>query len=203
MTAAASGAGVHVACGARLRVAVVTVAVALGCGFLAARPAIVAASSAPVVVLTALFVGLLLVGALVRVPSAPPPGREGAASGAGVAIAVTVVGVAAFLVARLLVGGPAPVAPTAGAVAANSLAAVAEEVWFRRLCYGMLAPAGTAYAVVASAFLFAVVHVGIYGAWVLPLDLAAGLLLGWQRAATGSWHAPAVTHVVANLLAIL
>jgi hypothetical protein len=38
---------------------------------------------------------------------------------------------------------------------------------------------------------------------VLPLDLAAGLLLGWQRATTGSWAAPAVTHVVANLLVVL
>jgi membrane protease YdiL (CAAX protease family) len=38
---------------------------------------------------------------------------------------------------------------------------------------------------------------------VLPLDLAAGLLLGWQRQATGSWAVPAATHVVANLLVVL
>lgn len=50
--------------------------------------------------------------------------------------------------------------------------------------------------------LFAVVHVTVYGAWVLPLDLAAGLVLSWQRWATGSWGVPAVTHVVANLLVV-
>jgi hypothetical protein len=38
---------------------------------------------------------------------------------------------------------------------------------------------------------------------VLPLDLAAGLIFGWQRRATGSWTAPAATHVIANLLASL
>ena len=58
-------------------------------------------------------------------------------------------------------------------------------------------------AIVGSTVLFAAVHVSIYGIWVLPLDLAAGLLLGWQRATTGSWAAPAITHVIANLLVVL
>ena len=51
--------------------------------------------------------------------------------------------------------------------------------------------------------LFAAVHVTVYGLWVLPLDLAAGLLLGWQRQATGSWLVPAVTHAIANLLVVV
>ena len=80
---------------------------------------------------------------------------------------------------------------------------MAEEAWFRRLCYGVLAPAGPAFAIFGSAVLFAAVHVAIYGFWVMPLDLAAGVLLGWQRYATGSWATPAVTHVVANLLVVL
>jgi membrane protease YdiL (CAAX protease family) len=54
-----------------------------------------------------------------------------------------------------------------------------------------------------SAVLFAVVHVGVYGVWVLPLDVAAGLVLGWQRWATGSWAVPAATHVVANLVMVI
>ena len=54
-----------------------------------------------------------------------------------------------------------------------------------------------------SALLFAAVHVTVYGLWVLPLDLAAGLLLGWQRQVTGSWAVPAVTHALANLLVVL
>jgi hypothetical protein len=39
--------------------------------------------------------------------------------------------------------------------------------------------------------------------WALPIDLAAGAVLGWQRWATGSWAVPAVTHVVANLLMVV
>jgi len=69
---------------------------------------------------------------------------------------------------------------------------------------GAAAGAMAYHAVLAgSAVLFAAVHVTVYGLWVLPLDLAAGLLLGWQRRATGSWAVPAVTHAVANLLVVL
>ena len=81
---------------------------------------------------------------------------------------------------------------------------MAEEAFFRRYLYGLLAPAhGMAVAVVVTAALFALVHVTVWGWWVLPLDLAAGLLLSWQRAATGRWSIPAVTHVLANTLALL
>jgi hypothetical protein len=43
--------------------------------------------------------------------------------------------------------------------------------------------------------------VPLYGIAVLPVDLGAGLLLGWQRWATGTWTVPAVTHAAANVLA--
>ena len=43
----------------------------------------------------------------------------------------------------------------------------------------------------------------VAGPWVLPLDLAAGPVLGGQRWASGSWPVPALTHVVANLLVVL
>ena len=73
----------------------------------------------------------------------------------------------------------------------------------RRLRAGLLLAGGPGAALVGSSLLFAAVHVTVYGLWVLPLDLAAGLLLGWQRQATGSWAVPAVTHAVANLLVVL
>jgi membrane protease YdiL (CAAX protease family) len=101
------------------------------------------------------------------------------------------------------VGGHPPTSATLFLVATNTLAAVAEEAWFRRLWFGLLAPAGDGVAIAGSTILFAAVHVSIYGFWVLPLDLAAGLLFAWQRSTTGSWAAPAVTHVVANLLVVL
>lgn len=86
------------------------------------------------------------------------------------------------------------------AVAANVVAAVAEEAFFRRLGYGALARWGAGVAVLGTAAAFAIVHVPTYGWAVLPTDLAAGVILGWQRWASGGWGAPALTHVFANLL---
>jgi membrane protease YdiL (CAAX protease family) len=83
------------------------------------------------------------------------------------------------------------------------VAAVAEEVFFRRLVYGWLERWGAAVAVGVAALLFALVHVPVYGWGVLPIDLAAGLVFGWQRWASGTWTAPAVAHAVANLLALV
>ncbi len=112
-------------------------------------------------------------------------------------------GIVAFGAGRLLVDA-APVGPgLALALSLNALAAVAEEAFFRRLAYGWLLRWGTAAALVGSAVLFAVAHVTVWGFAVLPLDLAAGLLLSWQRAVTGRWSVPAATHVVANALALL
>ena len=173
----------------------------VGCVLLAARPALVAASPAPAGALVALFVALLVVGAWWPVP----PAHQAASRpwGRSTTAVVVLLGVGVFALGRLVGGGRPPVPATAVLVLTNTLAAVAEEAFFRRLCFGLLAPAGVAWAVGGSALLFAVVHVTTYGWWVLPLDLAAGLVLGWQRAATGSWRAPAVTHILVNLLVVL
>ena len=102
-----------------------------------------------------------------------------------------------------MAASPAPAPATAFVIGLNTLAAVAEEAFFRRLVYGALLAGGPALALVGSAVLFSAVHVTVYGLWVLPLDVAAGLLFGWQRQVTGSWTVPAVTHAVANLLVVL
>ena len=87
-------------------------------------------------------------------------------------------------------------------VAATVVAAVAEEVFFRRLVYGWLASSwGAVVAICGSAVAFAAIHVPVYGFAVLPIDTAAGLLLGWQRWMTGGWSASGLTHVAANLIA--
>jgi len=112
-------------------------------------------------------------------------------------------GLGAFAVGRFIGGGHAPAPPTLRVVAASSLAAVAEEAFFRRLLWAVLRPGGVVLAGLGSAALFAVAHVTVYGWWVLPLDLAAGLVLAWQRWASGSWAVPALTHVVANLLVVI
>jgi len=174
--------------------------VAAGCGVLAARPILVGVAGAgPGPVLVTVFVSLLAVSLLW--PTTGDPARSDHD-----AIPILLLGVAAFALGRLLASGsPAPAAPPATAflVSINVLAAVAEEAFFRRLAYGALLAGGPTAALVGSSLLFAAVHVTVYGLWVLPLDLAAGLLLGWQRQATGSWAVPAVTHAFANLLVVL
>jgi len=89
------------------------------------------------------------------------------------------------------------------AVALDLLAAVAEEALFRRVLFVWLLRWGVPVAVAGSALVFALVHVPLYGIAVLPVDLGAGLLFSWQRAATGRWSVPAATHAAANLLAVI
>ena len=120
-------------------------------------------------------------------------------------------GLIAMLVAARLPGllGMAPhgagrivVQAAPAAVAASVVAAVAEEAFFRRLVYGWLASSWwTAVAICGSAVAFAAIHVPVYGFAVLPIDTAAGLLLGWQRWMTGGWSASGLTHIAANLIA--
>jgi len=174
--------------------------VAAGCAALTARPLLLdVAGGRPALVLPILFLCLLSVGLVW--PAAPGTATT---TPARPVLPVLALGIGAFVVGRALVTGSPPPAPaTALVVGLNTLAAVAEEAFFRRLVYGTLLAAGPVAAVVGSAVLFAAVHVTVYGVWVLPLDLAAGLLFGWQRQATGSWVVPAVTHAVANLLVVL
>lgn len=120
-------------------------------------------------------------------------------------------GIAAMLIAGRLPGllglrphgaGRIVVRAAPVAVAASVIAAVAEEIFFRRLVYGWLVTTwGAAVAIGGSALAFAAIHVPVYGFVVLPIDTAAGLLLGWQRWMTGGWSASGLTHVAANLIA--
>jgi membrane protease YdiL (CAAX protease family) len=171
-------------------------AVVAGCVLLMARPALLGTGGHPATPVVLLFGALLALGVAVpTLRAAPRPGPGTVAAAVGL-------GVATFAIGRLIGGGRPPFPFSARLVVLNSLAAVAEEAFFRRLAYDVLSPSGAVGAVAGTAVLFAAVHVTVYGPWVLPLDLAAGLVLGWQRWATGSWAAPAATHVVANLLVL-
>ncbi len=126
------------------------------------------------------------------------------------------------VVAASLLPGPAPPLPAgAAAITLGLLAAVAEEALFRGALYawiqrradharrrwgpgsGWHATLPVALAVAGSAVAFALVHIPSYGPAALPVDLGAGLLLGWQRWASGGWAVPAATHAAANLLAVI
>jgi len=184
------------------RVTAVALVVA-GCAALLARPWVNAATD-PTAALAVLFVALGTVGALCPLPGAAYR-REAAArlAPARTSAVVALVGVGAFTAGRVLAGGRAPAPALATYVVLNTLAAVAEEAFFRRLLYGLLEPHGQALAAGGAAAAFAVVHLTVWGAWALPLDLAAGLVLSWQRATTGRWSVPAFTHAAANVLAVL
>ncbi|HEU5002795.1 MAG TPA: CPBP family intramembrane glutamic endopeptidase [Actinomycetota bacterium] len=164
-------------------------------------------------------VGVGAVGLIAPLPSGPREVSAAAARpgssrpSAGTWLGAVALGVGALLLAGRLpsmlgIGPPAGVlVPHAGvaAVTASVVAAVAEELFFRRLVFGWLAvcfgAGGPAVAVCGSALAFAAVHVPVYGLAVLPIDAAAGALLGWQRWITGGWSASGLTHVVANLIA--
>lgn len=128
----------------------------------------------------------------------PVPVRDRLGSPATWFAAVAIGALAVSLVAR---AATVPLAFGLLPVGAAVLAAVAEEAFFRRFLYGWLAAQGPALAIGASAVAFALVHVPLYGIGALGLNLAAGLLFGWQRWATGTWTAPAATHALANVLA--
>lgn len=185
----------------------------------------------PARVATPVAIGLGLLALAARVPSqwailitaavglvgliTPVPARPAATAPAGIGrvgtwIAAAALGIGALLIAGRLPGVFGIVARPAGlaiprarpeAVVVSVIAAVSEEIFFRRLLYGWLLTWGTASAVCGSALAFAAVHVPVYGFAVLPIDAAAGLLLGWQRWMTGGWSASALTHSMANLIA--
>ncbi len=180
---------------------VAAVVVVIGCVLLEARGLLVAVLPDPAVTLVVLFVVVGAVG--LAWPIGPSGSAEPNPHPWTRSAAVFGVGVVAFGLGRWVGAGQAPGLDTWPLVAASALAAVAEEAFFRRLCFALLLPAGTTWAVVGSAVLFAAVHLTTYGAWVLPLDLAAGLVLGWQRLASGSWRVPALTHVIVNLLVVI
>ncbi|HLY21109.1 MAG TPA: CPBP family intramembrane glutamic endopeptidase [bacterium] len=160
----------------------------LGSTALALRPPATVAS-------VAITLATGVIGAVTPLPRSARDGPNGRLAWP----AVTAVGVAAFAVARILQHPLAPkMAPLA--VAATAVAGIAEELLFRRLLYGALSIYGAAFAVAGSAAVFAAVHVPAYGIAALPVDLAAGLVFGWQRWASGGWTASAVTHAAANVL---
>ena len=164
-------------------------------GVLLLRAWILRTPDATRIVLLAGAYGAVLAASLLA-PAAPDRARLHPVAVLGLGLAA--VGLAA------VAGGRPPASPLgATALPLALFAAVAEEALFRRAAYGWLERYGVALAVAGSALLFAVIHVPLYGAAAFPVDLGAGLLLSWQRWASGTWTVPAATHAAANLLAVI
>ena len=167
---------------------------ALAVALLLARVLVPGAIARPAALLTILYAAVLLGSIAVPLTRAPRPARPWPAM---------VVGAAAVAASVLVTGPPAPLRLVALALPMNAFAAVSEEALFRRLLYGKLEHFGAPAAIGVTAVAFAAIHLPLYGVVSLPLDLGAGLLFSWQRFESGSWAAPAATHVAANVLASL
>jgi membrane protease YdiL (CAAX protease family) len=138
-------------------------------------------------------------------PSASPtaivrPGAASVARGPWIPLAV---GAAAVLIARAAAGPSPSLRAGPVAVALGVGAAVAEEAFFRGFLFGRLERWSVGVAMAGSALAFALIHLPLYGWTAFPVDLGAGLLFSWQRAASDRWTVPAGTHALANLLAVL
>jgi membrane protease YdiL (CAAX protease family) len=167
--------------------------VLVGCALLLARLRVIELpGDSRAMVLGAILGSVAVAAVLVPVPAAP------ARLPRSIVLCVGLVGV---LAAALAAGRPAGFPSTAWAIPLALLAAVAEEALLRRVLYARLEPVGAAVAIGVSAVVFAALHVPLYGWAAFPVDLGAGLLLSWQRWASGTWTVPAATHAVANLLA--
>lgn len=138
-------------------------------------------------------------GLVALAPAVPRPALDADAKAWAMPL---VIGLGGFLIARLLLSTPASGFRPWIAVASVAVA-VAEEAVFRRLVYGWALGWGVPVAIGVSAVLFAAVHIPWYGTGAFWVDLGAGLLLSWQRWASGGWAVPAVTHSAANILQLL
>jgi membrane protease YdiL (CAAX protease family) len=162
---------------------------------LMARTSLLGLPAAPRAVATSmLFLGIGAAALVVPVPE----GRRRLP-----AVLVLAAGVAGVVLAAVLTGEAAGLPLGTWTIPLALLAAVTEELLFRRLAYGALAQRSETLAVLVTGTAFALVHLPLYGVSALPVDLGAGLLLSWQRWASGSWTVPAATHVAANLSAVM
>ena len=85
-------------------------------------------------------------------------------------------------------------------VVVTALVATAEEAMLRGAILSALDEAGgPILAVIGSSAAFALMHVPLYGWGVVPIDLAAGVLLAGLRYLTGGTAAPTVAHLLADL----
>jgi membrane protease YdiL (CAAX protease family) len=144
------------------------------------------------------FAGLLLLVAVRRCPAPRVDLRTLGIGLAGAAVLLAPVAIAAANGALAIRGQSTSYA---GWAAATAVVATVEEAFFRGALFSALQRwRGTDVAVIGAAIAFAALHVPLYGWHVLPLDLAVGLGLGALRVVSGTWTAPAVAHVGADLV---
>jgi membrane protease YdiL (CAAX protease family) len=180
---------------ARRPVAGVVALLAMFAGAVAVRVAVAGQAGAASIRAGLVFAAILTVAAVVsRVGVAVTPR----------AVALGLAGVALLVLPVLLthdIGAARPGGGYATWAIATTAVATAEEAFLRGALYDAVRRArGVDAAVVVGALAFAALHVPLYGWKALPLDFAVGLVLGALRVITGTWTAPAIAHVGADLV---
>jgi membrane protease YdiL (CAAX protease family) len=118
----------------------------------------------------------------------------------GVAGAAALVALATVGEPAVLFGARAPVSSLLWWMPLVSVVAAAEELLLRGVLFDAIrAHGGDALAVAMTALLFALIHLPLYGAPALGVDLCVGVFLGCLRVASGGLTAPLVAHVLADL----
>jgi membrane protease YdiL (CAAX protease family) len=177
----------------RVPVLLVTVALALAVRVLAGAPVPAASPMAAL-----LFSAVLLIGVAVRRADLGVVNWTGAALGVAGGVALLIVSLVGL--PTIMLGPRATSATLVWWVPLVSLVAVSEELVFRGALFSALrAQRGDAVAVIVTALLFAIVHLPLYGAGAMPIDLCVGVFLGSLRVASGGVTAPAVAHVIADV----
>jgi membrane protease YdiL (CAAX protease family) len=129
-------------------------------------------------------------------PAVPGPGAVAAGIATGGAL-VSVSMLARWPIPPLVLGHAAPFLSW---VIVTTLVATSEELVLRGALWRWVAAAGgDSTALIATALLFALIHVPVYGSYVVPLDFGVGLIFGGLRLWFGGPAAPAAAHVLADL----
>jgi membrane protease YdiL (CAAX protease family) len=82
-----------------------------------------------------------------------------------------------------------------------ALVALAEEVFLRGALFDAITKwRGPKTAVIIGALLFTILHIPLYGWYVIPLDFIVGIWLGALRIKSKSWVAPGLAHIIADLV---
>lgn len=82
---------------------------------------------------------------------------------------------------------------------AGVLIPIAEEIFFRRVLFGLIRPIGELAAMLATSLIFAAAHFFLYG---LPALFGLGLVFQLQYRHTGNLLTPMLTHMAYNLISL-
>ena len=183
--------------GRSLRPALLVAGIAAACALRATAGGAVPAASYPAALAFAGALLALSVGAGWRFT---PDRRWPRAIAAGLAGAALLVAAWATAAPHLPLAAGQHLAPLLVWTPLVALVAVAEEIALRGVLFRAVLEAGGApLAIAVTSIVFALMHVPLYGWGALPLDLAAGVLLGGLRLLSGGVTAPTVVHVLADL----